>query len=207
MPERMSFDRSVFWSPDGPVERELECALRAAAPGVMVYAERQAWIYFQDEGMAAAILEAALDAVSRRLMGKSGIPPMSAVQLTLRDEVRRFAKRASRNRRVEAPQGNLFDLESLAALAPPNYEQTVFVNRLLELLNPSARHIAKMLAAGYSWREIGVELDVDYSGARRAFRSEVDKALKTMHVSRAGFKQAPKSSGVREVFVAALPAR
>ncbi len=179
-----SFDKSVFWKPDGPVRQDLERALRAAAPSVLVYAERQAWIHHFDERMAPAILEAALDALSRRHASKAIIPAASAIQAGLRDEIRRFAVQSSRHRRKEQHFGSLFDLESLSPRTTPDYERKLMLGEFLALLSPSARHVANLVAAGYSWREIGAELDVAHSGIRRAFQKEADRVLRSLGITR-----------------------
>jgi DNA-directed RNA polymerase specialized sigma24 family protein len=59
-------------------------------------------------------------------------------------------------------------------------EQRAYARELFSRLSPTAQSIFDWRWHGYSWREIGGKLEVDYSAVRRAYFREMGSVLRSI---------------------------
>ena len=69
------------------------------------------------------------------------------------------------------------DFEAMCA-CQPDIEQHTYATEIFAGLSPFAQGIVNRRWLGYSWREIGRDLEMDYSEARKAYFRELGSLLR-----------------------------
>ncbi len=82
-----------------------------------------------------------------------------------------------KNHIKEFPEGGSLELDAYAASRPIDPVEALFLEEIVRELSPQAKDVAKYIRMGYTWREIGETLGVDYSAIRKSFRRETDAIL------------------------------
>ena len=79
--------------------------------------------------------------------------------------------------------GSMLDMESLLA-GELEAEKSIFANELLSRMSTFSQTIVNRRWNGYTWREIGGELEMDHTAVRRAYLRELESLLQGL--SRSG---------------------
>jgi DNA-directed RNA polymerase specialized sigma24 family protein len=94
----------------------------------------------------------------------------------LKDIIRSRAKRLATKNNREVPFGSLSELEKMLAV-PPEAEQMAIASELFERLSPFTQSVVHWRLLGYSWREIGQQLEMHHTVVRRACLRELESVL------------------------------
>lgn len=165
-----------LWRWASTLDRAQKERLLQAIEANRPFARVTAWSYLHDEQLSGELIERALESVQNFAAATAPTPSVEKLTARLRSQIRRVAKQM-RRRVKEDHEGSLRDLELLAPSENPNPIEFLFLEEVVKLLSPEAKEIASYIRLGYTWREIGADLGVDYSTLRKAFRREADAAL------------------------------
>jgi hypothetical protein len=155
-------------------DQRLEAAARAAWP----YAMLCAWTYLNDHHAAHDLMDLAVERTSEYALRQPDLP-LKKLVWRMKSVIRRSARQQVARRRFEVSYGSLLDVENLHFVGP-DAEERVYVEELLNRLTPLAQSIAKWRSLGFSWREIGRQLEMDHTVVRRAFFREIASSLKAL---------------------------
>ena len=101
------------------------------------------------------------------------------VKARVKSEIRRQAQCLARRQRREYPNGLATDLEVMS-VCQPDIEQHTYATEIFAGLSPFAQGIINRRWHGYSWREIGRDLEMDYSEVRKAYFRELGSLLRDL---------------------------
>ena len=152
--------------------------LEAAAHSAWPYAFLCAWTYLNDHDAAIDLMDHAVHNVSQYLACHSD-PPEKELNVRIKSIIRRRARHLAAKRRRELATGSMRDMEHLH-LGHLDAEQRAYARELFSRLSPTAQSIFDWRWHGYSWREIGGKLEVDYSAVRRAYFREMGFVLRSI---------------------------
>ena len=142
--------------------------LEAAADAAWPYALLCAWTFGNDPHIAHDLMDQAIqnatDYITRHPNGSS-----AKVNARVKSEIRRHAKHLAAKQRREFQTGCASKFEAVRA-SHPEIEQRIYANEIFAKL-------------GYSWREIGRDMDVDYSEVRKAYFRELTLLLRNLSQS------------------------
>lgn len=149
--------------------------LEAAANAAWPYALLCAWTFLNDRDSAHDLMDHAIHNTSgyiaRHPDANSG-----KVNARVKSEIRRHAKQLASKQDRERPTGSASDFETLCA-GLPDIEQRIYASEVFARLSPFAQGIVNRRWLGYSWREIGRDLQMDYSEVRKAYFRELGLLL------------------------------
>jgi hypothetical protein len=156
--------------------------LEAAAHAAWPYALLCAWTFLNDHAASHDLMDHAIQNATQYVARHRNV---SSGKLTVRfkSEIRRKAKHLANQQSREHPNGPAPDLEALGA-SQTNIEEHIYANEIFARLSPFAQEIVNRRWLGYSWREIGRDLEMDYSEVRKAYFRELGSLLR--NVSRPG---------------------
>lgn len=145
--------------------------LEAAADAAWPYALLCAWTFVNDPHIAHDLMDHAIrnatDYIARHPNASS-----AKVNARVKSEIRREAKRLAAKQRREFPSGSAAKFEAVCA-SHPEIEQRIYANEIFAKLSPFAQGIINRRWLGYSWREIGRDMQMDYSEVRKAYFREL----------------------------------
>ena len=152
--------------------------LEAAANAAWPYAQLCAWTYLNDEDTAHELMDYAIQNATEYI-GRH--PNASPAKLggRIKSRIRRQAQWLANRQKREHSSGSATDLESIYA-DQPDIEQRIYASELFVNLSPFAQAIVNRRWHGYSWREIGRDLDMDYSEVRKAYFRELGLLLQNL---------------------------
>jgi hypothetical protein len=149
--------------------------LEAAANAAWPYALLCAWTFLNDDHIAHDLMDHAIknttEYINRHPTVSSG-----KVNARVKSEIRRHAKRLAGRQERERPNGSASDFEAKCA-DQSDLEQRIYASEILARLSPFAQGIVNRRWLGYSWREIGRDLEMDYSEVRKAYFRELGLLL------------------------------
>ena len=155
-------------------DQVLEAAANAAWPCALLCA----WTFLNDSHVAHDLMDYAIrnatEYIARHPNASSG-----KVTARVKSEIRREAKRLAFKQRRECPNGLGADFETVCA-AQPEIEQRMYASEIFAKLSPFAQGIINRRWLGYSWREIGRDLEMDYSEVRKAYFRELGLLLENL---------------------------
>jgi DNA-directed RNA polymerase specialized sigma24 family protein len=97
----------------------------------------------------------------------------------LKDIIRSRAKRIAAKSSREVSLGSLSELEKMLAV-PPQAEQMAIASELFGRLSPFTQSVVRWRLLGYSWREIGQQLEMHHTAIRRAYLRELESLLESV---------------------------
>jgi hypothetical protein len=152
-------------------DQRIEAAAKAAWP----YALLCAWTYLNDRDSAYDLMDHAIHITSEYIRNH---PDALTENLTVRlkDIIRSRAKRLAAKYNREVPLGLLVELEKMLAV-PPEAEQMAIAGELFERLSPFMKKVIRWRLLGYSWREIGQQLEMHHTAVRHASLRELEVLL------------------------------
>jgi DNA-binding NarL/FixJ family response regulator len=150
--------------------------MEAAAKAAWSYALLCAWTYLNDNDSAHDLMDHAIQGASDYVRRHPEAATKKLVS-RLKDLIRVRATRLGKQRSREAPARSLSELEHLSA-RPPEAEQRAIASEIFERLSPMAQSVVNLRLAGYSWREIGGQLEMHHSVVRRAYFRELESVLR-----------------------------
>jgi DNA-directed RNA polymerase specialized sigma24 family protein len=168
--------QELTWSSANPTgDLALDQRMEAAAKAAWPYALLCAWIYLNDRDSAYDLMDHAVRTASEyaRHHGDN-LPDNLTVKLT--DIIRSRAKRLAAKKNREVQVGSPAELERML-VAPPQAEQTAIASELFEQLSPFTQSVFHWRLLGYSWREIGQQLEMHHTTVRRAYLRELQSLL------------------------------
>ncbi|HEX5235032.1 MAG TPA: hypothetical protein VFW25_06840 [Silvibacterium sp.] len=152
--------------------------MEAAANAAWPYALLCAWTFLNDSHVAHDLMDHAIrnatEYIARHPNASSG-----KVNARVKSEIRREAKHLASKQKRESPSGLGSDFETVCA-AQPEIEQRIYANEIFAKLSPFAQGIINRRWLGYSWREIGRDLEMDYSEVRKAYFRELGLLLENL---------------------------
>ncbi len=166
----------VLWKWEDSLDEALRQQLLSAVESTWSFAHMTAWSYLYDEARGPELIEEALEPVWAFASKSSPRPTTQKLTARLRSQVRRLAKQ-QKNHIKEFPEGGSLELDAYAASRPIDPVEGLFLEEIVRELSPQAKDVAKYIRMGYTWREIGETLGVDYSAIRKSFRRETDAIL------------------------------
>lgn len=156
--------------------------LEAAANAAWPYSLLCAWTFLNDQDAAHDLMDHAVQNASDYVV-RHPDAPVGKVSARIKSELRRRAKQYADRRKREQSYGSLADLEPIYA-CQPDIEQRIYANEMFAHLSSFAQAIFGRRWQGYSWREIGRDLEMDYSEVRRAYFRELESLVQNL--SRSG---------------------
>lgn len=152
--------------------------LEAAANAAWPYAVLCAWTFLNDHDAAHELMDHAIQNATEYITRH---PNVSSVKVSARvkSEIRRQAKHLARRQNREHPNGSAIDFEAICA-CQPDTEQHIYAREIFARLPPFAQEIVNRRWHGYSWREIGRDLEMDYSEVRKAYFRELGELLRNL---------------------------
>jgi DNA-directed RNA polymerase specialized sigma24 family protein len=146
--------------------------MQAAAKAAWPYAIACAWTYLNDRDSAHDLMDHAIHTASQYIKHHTDAP-LDNLTVKLKDIIRSRAKRIAAKNQREIPSGSLFELEKMLAV-PPEAEQMAIANELFGRLPPVTQSVVRWRILGYSWREIGQQLEMHHTVVRRAYIRELE---------------------------------
>jgi DNA-directed RNA polymerase specialized sigma24 family protein len=179
MPPRGRNSKELTWSwaysTGHPAsDRKLEAAAHAAWP----YAFLCAWTYLNDHDAAVDLMDHAVHNASQYL-ARLNDPSDGKLTARIKSVIRRRARQLAAKRSREMPSGSMRDMEQLH-VGHPEVEQRAYARQLFSRLSPTAQSIFDWRWLGYSWREIGGNLEMDHSAVRRAYFRELGLMVRSL---------------------------
>jgi hypothetical protein len=162
-------------------DQRIEAAAKAAWP----YALLCAWTYLNDGDSAYDLMDHAIHTSSEYIRNHPDVPTEHLV-VKLKDIIRSRSKRIATKSNREVPFGSLIDLEKMLAV-PPQAEQMAIAGELFGRLSPFTQSVVRWRLLGYSWREIGQQLEMHHTAIRRAYLRELEILLESIP-SRGGIR-------------------
>lgn len=152
-------------------DQTLEAAAKAAWP----YSVLCAWTYLFDQDMAHDLMEHAIRNTSEYLVRHSdaNTPKLTA---RLKSVLRRRAKQLAKRRGREVAAGSSVELDKISQ-GRSEIEERMIANEIFSQLSEFAQNVVNWRWLGYTWREIGKELDMDYASVRRAYFRELHSTV------------------------------
>lgn len=166
----------VLWKWEHSLDQALRQQLLSAVESTWSFAHMIAWSYLHDEARGPELIELALEPVWAFACKSSPRPTTQKLTARLRSQVKRLAKQQKKQIR-EIAEGGSHELDAYAASRPMDPVEMLFLEQIIREFSPQARDIAKYIRMGYTWRDIGETLGVDYSAIRKSFRRETDAIL------------------------------
>lgn len=166
----------VLWKWEDSLDAALRQQLLSAVESTWSFAHTTAWSYLHDEARGPELIEEALEPVWAFASKSSPRPTTQKLTARLRSQVRRLAKQ-QKNHIKEFPEGGSLELDAYAASQPIDPVEAIFLEEIVRELSPQAKDVARYIRMGYTWRDIGETLGVDYSAIRKSFRRETDAIL------------------------------
>jgi len=155
--------------------------LEAAADAAWPYALLCAWTFVNDPHTAHDLMDHAIqnatDYITRHPTASS-----AKVNARVKSEIRRQAKHLAAKQRRELPSGSASNFAAVCA-SHPEIDRRIYANEIFAKLSPFAQGIVNRRWLGYSWREIGRDMDVDYSEVRKAYFRELALLLRNLSQS------------------------
>ena len=155
-------------------DQKLEAAAKAAWP----YAFLCAWTYLNDHDAAVDLMDHAVHNASQYL-ARLNDPSDRKLTARIKSVIRRRARQLAAKRSREMPSGSMRDMEQLH-VGQPEAEQRAYASQLFSRLSPTAQSIFDWRWLGYSWREIGGNLEMDHSTVRRAYFRELGLMVRSL---------------------------
>ena len=152
--------------------------LEAAASAAWPYALLCAWTFLNDSHLASDLMDHAIQNATD-YMTRHPDASSAKVNARVKSEIRREAKQLAFKQRRERPSGSASDFEAVCA-AQPEIEQRIYASEIFAKLPPFAQGIINRRWLGYSWREIGRDLEMDYSEVRKAYFRELGLLLENL---------------------------
>jgi hypothetical protein len=152
--------------------------LEAAANAAWSYALLCAWTFLNDHHVAHDLMDRAIRNATEYIARHPDVSS-GKVNARIKSEIRREAKYLAAKQRRESSSGSASDFEALCA-TQPEIEQRIYANEIFVKLSPFAQGIINRRWLGYSWREIGRDLEMDYSELRKAYFRELGLLLKNL---------------------------
>jgi DNA-directed RNA polymerase specialized sigma24 family protein len=149
--------------------------LEAAANAAWPYALLCAWTFLNDHHIAHDLMDHAIKNTTEYIARHPDVRA-SKVNARVKSEIRRHAKHLASRQERERPTGMASDFETLCA-GQPDIEQRIYASEIFARLSPFAQGIVNRRWLGYSWREIGRDLEMDYSEVRKAYIRELGLLL------------------------------
>jgi len=166
---------AVLWKWEDSLDESLRQQLLSAVESTWSFAHMTAWSYLHDEARGPELIEKALEPIRSFALNSSPRPTTQKLTARLRSQVRRVAKQL-KNQIKEDFEGGSLELDAYAA-SPIDPVEVLFFEQIVRELSPQAKDVAKYIRMGYTWREIGETLGVDYSAIHKSFRREMDAIL------------------------------
>jgi len=154
-------------------DQRMEAAAKAAWP----YALLCAWTYLNDHDFAHDLMDHAIHNASE-YAGRYPDPPSNKLTARIKSVIQRRAKQLAAKRSHEVSYGSLSDLEPIY-FCQPEAEQRAIANEMFGHLSPFAQSIVNWRWFGYSWRQIGVQLEMHHTAVRRAYLRELESILQS----------------------------
>jgi DNA-directed RNA polymerase specialized sigma24 family protein len=158
-------------------DQKLEAAAHAAWP----YAYLCAWTHLNDHDAAVDLMDHAVHNAFRYLARHSDTTEQK-LTARIKSVIRRRARQLAAKRGRELPSGSMRDMERMH-VGHSDAEQRAYAAEVIARLSPTARSIFDWRLLGYSWREIGEKLEMDYSALRRAYFRELELVLRSLSSS------------------------
>jgi DNA-directed RNA polymerase specialized sigma24 family protein len=152
--------------------------LEAAANAAWPYALLCAWTFLNDHDEAHDLMDHAIRNASEYISRHPNVLP-GKLNARIKSEIRRHAERLTSSRNRERAYGSASDLEAIYA-SQPEIDQRIYANEMFGHLSPFAQGILNRRWHGYSWREIGRDLEMDYSEVRKAYFRELGSLLRNL---------------------------
>ena len=152
--------------------------LETSAHAAWSYAFLCAWTYLNDQDAAVDLMDHAVQNASLYLARHSDTPEQK-LTARIKSVIRRQAKQLAAKHSRELPCGSMRDMEQLH-VGYPEAEQSAHARELISRLSPTAQSILAWRWLGYSWREIGGKLEMDYSAVRRAYFRELRLVVRSL---------------------------
>lgn len=152
--------------------------LEAAANAAWPYALLCAWTFLNDHDTAYDLMDHAIQNTTEYIARHPSVTSVK-VKARVKSEIRRQAQCLARRQRREYPNGLATDFEAMCA-CQPDIEQHTYATEIFAGLSPFAQGIVNRRWLGYSWREIGRDLEMDYSEARKAYFRELGSLLRDL---------------------------
>ena len=152
--------------------------LEAAANAAWPYAQLCAWTYLNDEDTSHELMDYAIQNATEYIGRHPNATP-AKLGARIKSRIRRQAQWLANRQKRERSGGSASDLESIYA-SEPDIEQRIYASELFAHLSPFAQAIVNRRWHGYSWREIGRDLDMDYSEVRKAYFRELGLLLQNL---------------------------
>jgi hypothetical protein len=140
-----------------------------------------AWTYLNDHDAAVDLMDHAVHNASQYLARHSDTPEQK-LTARIKSVIRRRARQLAAKRSHELPSGSMRDMEQLH-VGHSEAEQRAYAKELLSRLSPIVQSVFDWRRLGYSWREIGGKLEMDYSALRRAYFREMRLVLSDLSSS------------------------
>ena len=166
----------VLWKWEDSLDEALRQQLLSAVEATWSFAHMSAWSYLHDEARGPELIEEALESVRAFALKSSPRPTTQKLTARLRSQVRRLAKQL-KNQIKEVPEGGSLEMEAYTTSRPMDPVEVLFLEEIVRELSPQAKEVATYIRMGYTWRDIGETLGVDYSAIRKSFRREIDAVL------------------------------
>ena len=157
-----------------PSDQILEAAANAAWP----YALLCAWTFLYDAHVAHDLMEHAIQNTTEYITRHPGVSS-AKVNARMKSEIRREARHLGLKQKRECPSGSSSAFEALFT-TQPDVEQRIYASEIFVKLSPFAQGIINRRWLGYSWREIGHDLEMDYSEVRKAYFRELALLLENL---------------------------
>jgi len=158
-------------------DQRMEAAANAAWP----YALLCAWTYLSDGDCAYDLMDHAIHTASEYIKDHSDIRT-GDLTVRLKDTIRSRAKRLAAKNSREVSVGSLSELEKMLAV-PPRAEQIAIASELFDRLSPFMQAVVHWRLLGYSWREIGQQLEMHHTAVRRAYLRELESLVQGISLS------------------------
>jgi len=152
--------------------------LEAAANAAWPYALLCAWTFLNDHAAAYDLMDHAIQN-STEYVARHPNATSVKVRARVKSEIRRHAKYQVNRQRREYPNGLAIDFEAMCA-CQPDIERQIYASEIFARLSPFAQGIVNRRWLGYSWREIGRELEMDYSEVRKAYFRELGSLVREL---------------------------
>ncbi len=134
--------------------------LETAADAAWPYALLCAWTFLNDQHIAHDLMDHAIENAIGYIRRHPNVTPRK-VKARVKSELRRHAKQLASRRKREVPSGSMRDFEVLLT-QQSEVEQRIYADEILAKLSPFAQGIVNRQWLGYSWREIGRDLEMDH---------------------------------------------
>jgi DNA-directed RNA polymerase specialized sigma24 family protein len=159
---------------DPAYDQVLEAAANAAWP----YALLCAWTFLNDRDAAHDLMDHAIQNATEYI-ARHPDTTLRKVSARVKSVIRRQAKTLANRRKHESSYGSLADFEAIDA-SHSDIEQRIYANEVFAHLSLFAQAIVNRRWLGYSWREIGRDLEMDYSEVRRAYFRELRSLMQNL---------------------------